>query len=303
MFRYDSVLVTGGSGRLGQAVVKELNNFCAVSTIDCAPAAFELPHGVVDILDLPALYKAMKGHDAVVHIAAIDSHTKAAPEEFFKTNALGTWNVLHAAYEAGVRKVVVCSSNAATGLNFSNKQRPPLYLPYDENHPLHPTAAYGLSKQITEVAAQSFANRGKMEVICLRPSYVAFSDIVRLMVARVQEPERAHFPWMADGEYLEPLQLLRSYILPEDVARCFRLALQATGIQYDVFFVSAADTFDTTPTLLHIEKTYGKPPEIRKPWIYERNPYASVTDCARARDRLGWEPTTDWATLAGIKRA
>ena len=302
MFPYDAVLVTGGSGRLGRAVVKELNDHCAVSTIDCAPAAFALPHGVVDILDLQALYKAIKGHDAVVHIAALDSHVKATPGEVFKTNAIGTWNVLHAAFEAGVRKVVVCSSNAVTGLNFSNKDRPPLYLPYDEDHPLHPTHAYGLSKQIGEVAARSFADQGRMEVICLRPSYVAFSDIVRLMVARVQEPERTHFPWMAVGEYLEPLQLLRSYVHPTDVARCFRLALEAKNIRYDVFFVSAADSFDATPTLAHIETTYGRLPDIRKPWIFERNPYASVIDCARARERLGWEPTTDWETLSGIKR-
>ncbi|MSO93498.1 MAG: NAD(P)-dependent oxidoreductase [Rhodospirillales bacterium] len=302
MLPYERVLVTGGSGRLGRAVVKELNAHCAVSTIDCAPAAFALPHGVVDILDLQALYKAIKGHDAVVHIAALDSHVKATPDEFFKTNAIGTWNVLHAAYEADVRKVVVCSSNAATGLNFSNKQRPPHYLPYDESHPLHPTNAYGLSKQINEITARSFADRGRMEVICLRPSYVAFPDIVRLMVARITEPERVNFPWMAVGEYLEPLQLLRSYIHPADAARCFRLALQATGIQYDVFFVSAADSFDSTPTLAHIERTYGRLPEIRKPWVYERNPYASVIDCSRARERLGWEPTTDWAALSGITR-
>lgn len=297
MARFEKVTVTGGSGRLGRYVVEELEGRCRLTTLDVAPAATPHAHVEVDVLDLGALHRAFGGQDAVVHIGAIDAHVDATAETFFRTNALGTWNVLHAAEQAGVQKVLVCSSNAVTGHNLYNRHMPPLYLPYDEDHPLRPTHVYGLSKQMGELIGESFARRGTMEVAVLRPTYVAFPEMVRLMAARVREPERTDFPWLPSGTYLEPLQLLRSYVEPSDAARCFRLALETASGPFATFFTAAADTFEPEPTLPYLERAYGTLPEVRKPWVYERNPNAGVVDCTRAREVLGWEPTSRWPDM------
>ena len=305
---FENVLVTGGAGRLGRYVVAELTGHCRVTTLDRAggPSPPDLapdlpPDLTVDILDLEPLARALRGQDALIHLAAIDASVPAPPEVIFDTNVRGTWNVLQAAHQAGVRKAVVCSSVAAAGIDATNPHRPPLYLPIDEAHPLRPSHEYGLSKQLDECIAESFARRGGMQVICLRPAWVMFPGVLRDVLGQLGEaglPARA--PDAADrpDRLREPLPLLRSYVDPQDLARAFRLALELDGPRYEVFFVVAADTFHPTPTLPYLEHAYGSLPEIRKPEIYAGNPRASAHDITRARELLGWRPTTTWPQVA-----
>jgi len=86
------------------------------------------------------------------------------------------------------------------------------------------------------------------------------------------------------------------------VARLFRLALEHVGAPYELFYGSAADSFEPQPTLSYLQRTWGTLPEIRKPWVYEQNPYAAVIDCSRAREVLGWEPTSDWDRMSRVAR-
>jgi UDP-glucose 4-epimerase len=315
---FEKVLVTGGAGRLGRYVVKELAGHCRVSVLDrpgASPPAANLsadvhdrterpaaPIGLsVDVLDLDALSVAMQGHDAVVHLAAIDSSVTAAPEAVFDANVRGTWNALHAADRAGVGKVVICSSVSATGIDYTNPQLPPLYLPVDEAHPLRPSQAYGLSKQLDELIGRSFGSRGRMEVTCLRPSWVLFPEAARRVIGHRRgavPPDPSSNPVAPSGRHREPLPLLRSYVSPEDAARAFRLALELRGAPYDVFLITARDTFETEPTLAHLERTYGRLPEVRKPEVYEANPHASAFDISRAREILGWSPSSGWNEFA-----
>ena len=80
----------------------------------------------------------------------------------------GTWAVLQAAEDCGVRRVVVASSDAALGLHYNPPGWGPQYLPIDEDHPLRPIDFYSLSKECTESICRSYANRGKVEVIAIR---------------------------------------------------------------------------------------------------------------------------------------
>src|SRR2546422_866198 len=98
--RFDNVLVTGGAGRLGRYVVAELTGHCRVSVLDRDRRASR-PDFPADVLDLDALVRAMRGHDAVVHLAAIDVSVPAPPEGIFDPNVRGTWNVLQAAQQPG----------------------------------------------------------------------------------------------------------------------------------------------------------------------------------------------------------
>jgi UDP-glucose 4-epimerase len=296
--RFDNVLVTGGAGRLGRSVVAELAGHCRVSVLDRDRRAAR-PDFPVDVLDLDAVARALPGHDAVVHLAAIDVSVPAAPELIFDVNVRGTWNVLQAARQVGVRRAVVCSSVAATGID--SPQAPPFYLPIDEAHPLRPTRDYGLSKEVDEAIARSFARRGGMEVIVLRPAWVMFPEILRDVLDQLAGavPAAGAVTGADTAERVrEPLPLLRSYVDPADVARAFRLALEVPRASHEVFFVAAADTFHPTPTLPYLQEVYGALPEIRKPEIYGRDPRASAHDSSRAREVLGWSPSTTWPELA-----
>jgi nucleoside-diphosphate-sugar epimerase len=287
---FDRVLVTGGAGRLGRRVVAELEAHCEVRVLDRAAEAAEGVDFPVDVMDLEAVGRAVQGFDAVIHLAAIDSSVTAPPHVVFDVNVRGTWNVLHAAREAGVRKTVVCSSSSAAGIDYTNPAMPPLYLPIDESHPLRPSGAYGLSKQLDEDIAESFRRRGGMEVMCLRPAWVMVPESVRRLKAERQGDVAPAIP----GRHREPWPLLRSYVAPNDAARAFRLALECASAPFGVFIITAADTFDPEPTLVHLEKTYGTRIEVRKPDLYERHPRASAWDITRAREVLGFSPSMGW---------
>jgi nucleoside-diphosphate-sugar epimerase len=292
--RFEKVLVTGGAGRLGRYVVAELTGHCAVSVLDRGTPSDWPIDFPVDVLDLEAVSAAMQGHDAVIHLAAIDSSVSALPEVVFDTNVRGTWNVLHAAHRAGVGKAVIAGSSSAAGIDYTNPHLPPLYLPVDEAHPLRPSQAYGLSKRLDEHIAQSFGHRGGLDVICLRPAWVMFPDALRRVIAE----RRGMAPPAPPGRHREPFPLLRSYVAPDDAARAFRLALELEGLPYGVFIITAADTFEPEPTLVHLERTYGTKLDVRKPEVYASNPRASAWDISRAREVLGWSPSRSWDELS-----
>jgi UDP-glucose 4-epimerase len=283
--------VVGGAGRLGRYIVDDIRSLRNVVVLDLNVANTTAPAVVVDITALDDLHKAFEGVDEVIHVAGIDGHVEAPQEVFFETNVLGTWNVLQAAVEHGIRKVIVTSSTSATGLNFGPACRKPDYFPIDEEHPLYPLDAYGLSKQINEVTAASFGRRPGMQVICIRPTYVAFPELVPHLRGDTFEGE-------VPAAFRETPPLLRTYIDPRDLARCYRLALDFEVPGYHLFWACAADTFEPTPTLDYFTAAYGSLPDIRNPALYEQNPNAGVIDCSKARDLLKWVPELTWRQIS-----
>lgn len=280
--RFDRVMVTGGSGRLGQHVVDLLADRCAVSVIDLRPPGASVPFTPADVTDYAALLAAFKGQDAVIHLAAVPNPRTAPADVTFRTNVQGTFAVLQAAEDAGVRRVVVASSDSAVGLHYNPPDWAPQYLPIDEQHPMRPIDFYGLSKQVTETICQSYAHRGRLEVVVIRPTHIVFPKEYPELGARGSDVQNYH---------------LWDYVAPEDVARAFALALDLPEIRFDLFFASAADGLNTRPTLEMVRERYGFLPEIKKPEVYERLPPASVIDIGHARKRLGFAPAIDWRQM------
>src|SRR5207237_6429729 len=88
-----------------------------------------------DIQDLGQVMEAMYGADAVIHLAAIHNPNIATATVTYQTNVIGTFNVHHAAFRLGIKRVVSASSNAIVGWSYSDNFVPD-YLPVDEYHPL-----------------------------------------------------------------------------------------------------------------------------------------------------------------------
>jgi nucleoside-diphosphate-sugar epimerase len=284
------IALTGGRGRLGRYVAAELRLRHEARIVDRgAPDASEpAPYASVNVLDDEALAKALQDQEVVVHLAGIDQSLASAPAAVFETNVRGTWNAFEAAEQAGARRLVLCSSTSALGLDHTNPTLPPLYLPVDEAHPTRPSSTYGMSKLLGEEIAAAFARRATLEVLILRPSYVAFPEMLDFLSgAKGTHAERE----------AEPVPLLRSYVGPEDAARAFALAAERGYAGIETFLLAAADTFTDEPTLDHLRRTYGALPPIRRPELYESNPRASVLDAEKARRVLGWKSTTSWPEL------
>ncbi|NCF28911.1 MAG: NAD-dependent epimerase/dehydratase family protein [Gammaproteobacteria bacterium] len=302
---FEKVLVTGGSGLLGRFVVDELVEHADVGVLDIKPPAQNVPYLNSDILDSKALGNAVTGQDAIIHLAGIDDGNDFPDEDYFRTNVQGTWNLLHAAEAAGVRKIVVASSTAVYGVG---RDRMPDYLPMDEEHLQRPTATYSLTKQIIEVQCRSFVERGSLSIVCLRPTLIVRPEREAAILAQLNlDDPHSDAPrdlLSADGESpYGALSVLRSYVRSADAARCFRLALGYDANRFDVFNVGAVDGIGHEETIPRLERVYGRLPEIRRSEHFQSDACASVLDSSRARDRLGWEPHGDWDSIVNKHRS
>ena len=280
--KVDKVICTGGSGRLGRYIVDLLKNDCDLTVVDVKEPEASVAFQKVDVVDYERLKQTFAGQEAVVHLAAIPNPRTAPADVTFRINVQGTWSVLQAAEDAGVKRVVVASSDAALGLHYNPPGWQPQYLPIDEDHPLRPIEFYSLSKEIVENICRSYANRGKLEVLAIRPTHIVFPPEYPELEARGRDVENYH---------------LWTYVAPEDVAQGFQRCLSVDQAPYQAFFISAANGLNTRPTLDLVRERYSDMPEIRNPAYYENDPMASLLDITRAREVLGFEPEIDWRQM------
>jgi nucleoside-diphosphate-sugar epimerase len=276
------VVVTGGSGRVGAYVLRELAPHFDVLNADLVPGAGGTRFLKTDVLALDEVRRAVAGADAVVHLAAIDYDWKATPERYIDVNVRGSWHVLQAAAEAGVAKTVLCSSVSASGLSEMRADWRPQALPVDESHECRPVQAYSVGKLVVERMGLSFVHGTGMGVLCLRPLAVAMEESFADFAAFIDDPARH---W------------LFYYVAAADVARGFRAALDCTGLRYGVFYLGAADTCRPEPTLEWYRARLGALPPVARPHLYRARPRAAIFSSVAAREALGWEPTTDFLEL------
>lgn len=279
---FEKVVCTGGAGVLGRVFVDQMRDRAQVRVVDTKDAAPGVDFVAASILDYAALKQAFAGSDAVVHLAAVSNPRITSQETTFHVNVQGTWAVLQAAEDAGVKRVVVASSDATTGLLYNPPGWGPQSLPIDETHPLRPIEAYSLSKEVTEAIARSYANRGKMEVLIIRPTHIMFPDEYPVIRSKGADVNNYH---------------LWTYVSPQDVSQGFRLALEVKGVRHDTFFITADDGLNERPTLEMLKERYGTVPPLRNPARFEQLPTASIFDTSHAREVLGYQPTSNWRDM------
>ncbi len=170
------VLVTGAGGFVGSHLVERLAaEGCRVRCFDRASGGggllrhlpdearrgLEMVGG--DLRDEAAVRRAAQGVEAIWHLGALTSvpYSLEHPREVMETNLMGTVNVLVAARDLGVSRVVVVSSGDVYGTA--------RYLPIDEGHPLQSRSPYAASKIGAEKVAESFHAAYGLPVVILRP--------------------------------------------------------------------------------------------------------------------------------------
>src|SRR5215212_5076873 len=182
------IVVTGGSGKAGRAVVRDLlEHGHQVLNVDRVPSATSstadspAPFLPADLTDFGQTLEALSGAEvlggiqAVVHLAAIPSPVHATPDSVFRTNVTSTHTVFAAAARLGLERVVWASSETTLGLPFD---RPPDYAPVDEAH-VYPESSYALSKVVGEEMARQFSRWTGIPILGLRFSNVIVREEYR----------------------------------------------------------------------------------------------------------------------------
>jgi uronate dehydrogenase len=160
------VLVTGAAGRIGTVLRGALpERGWSLRSLDVIPVQDERPGEeqiVADVTDLAAMVDAAQGADAVVHLAGVvgESTWRAISH----ANIEGTYVTLEAARRAGVPRVVLASSNHASGFT----PRPGQGLLREEDAPPRPDTYYGVAKVTMEALGSLYHDRYGMDVVCLR---------------------------------------------------------------------------------------------------------------------------------------
>jgi len=275
------ILVTGGSGKLGTAVVSGLGE--AGHSVVNLDVAGERGAGFlrVDLTDYGQVVDAFSGVDdkydavdAVVHLAAIPAGGIQADSATFHNNMNATFNVFQAARRAGIDKIVYASSETLLGIPLDID---PAYLPLDEDFPSRPESMYAVTKHLEEELAQKLVRwNPELSITALR-----FSNVM-------VEADYAGFE-----EFQDDISLRRwnawGYIDARDGAQAVLKALENAAPGFDRFIIAAADTVMRTPS---VELAANGFPGVEL--TREVTGTESLLSIEKARRLLGYEPQHSW---------
>jgi UDP-glucose 4-epimerase len=239
-----------------------------------------------DVRDAPSVRAAVRGCDAVIHLAAIAHDDGGTPEEIMATNVLGTWHVLQAAGAEQVARVVHFSSAQVFGIAEGEGQ--PEYLPVDDEHPRNAQQPYGLSKRLGEDLCEAFTADSGIPTICLRPVAVWDPETYRrIEAARAARPEYEWDPYWEYGAFVDV----------RDVASACLASLSCADPGHARLLLCAADISASAPSRELAERLLPSVPWRGGP-EFDADPWRPLVDCRRANRVLGWRPEHRWATRA-----
>ena len=216
------ILVTGSAGTVGRPLCAELRRRGhVVRGFDRAPTP-DLDDAVVaDVADAVAVSAATRGMDAIVHLAA-EPHDRPFPE-LLGPNVIGLYNVMDAAREANVRRVVLASSMMIVA-GWSDPPRP---AGVNERRPPN---HYALTKVWAEEMGELYARRFGMSVIAVRLGWM------------VRNPDEAR--------HMLSLKIFDCYVSRADGARALAAAVEASGITFEIVYAASRGgerVFDMEP--------------------------------------------------------
>lgn len=305
-----SVLITGADGFIGSHLTEALihqghnvrafvlyNSFNSWGWLDHAPKGIRdnLDVFAGDIRDPYGVSEAMKGCDAVVHLAALIAipYSYHSPDTYVDTNIKGTLNVLQAARELGVRRVIHTSTSEVYGTA--------RFVPITEEHPLQGQSPYSATKIAADQLAYSFYASFRLPVVVARP----FNTYGPRQSARAVIP--TIITQIANGQRqikLGAISPTRDFNYVQDTVAGFIAALNSDQGLGDVvnfgsnFEISVGDTARLIAEVMNVEieiisdeaRLRPKNSEVERLWA----------DNTKARKLFGWQPA--YGGHEGFKR-
>lgn len=283
------VLVTGSSGHLGEGLMRTLPDAVGLDVLEG-----EFTSIVGDVADRAVVRRAMAGVDAVVHAATlhkphVGSHTR---QDFVDTNVTGTLNLLEEAVEAGVSRFVFTSTTSAFGRALTPGDRQPAAWIDEDVVPI-PRNVYGVTKTSAEGLCELVHRDSGLPVLILRTSRF------------FPEPDdRDEVRQAYDDTNLKVNELLYRRVDLQDAVDAHALALdRAPALGFDRFIISATTPFAREDAAALQEDAPSVVARYVPAYVdvYARRGWKMlprierVYDNARARERLGWAPTWDFA--------
>jgi len=317
-----AVLVTGAGGFIGSHVVEMLvaegarvrataryngrNDWGRLE--DLAPDLLsEVEVVLTDVTDPFAVRRLVHGCDVVLHLAALIGipYSYVAPQSYVQTNVIGTLNVLEAAREEGVERVVHTSTSETYGSA--------LYTPIDERHPLQGQSPYSASKIAADKMAESYHRSFELPVATLRP----FNTFGPRQSLRAVIPTVLAQALTGDTVRLGSLTPVRDLTFVEDTARAFLAVATAHGVEGKVLNAGNGRGVSIGELARMALEAVGSSAAIESDDERVRPPASEVEelvcDATALRELTGWEPqvglrdglqrTADWlrGNLAATK--
>ena len=298
-------LVTGGAGFIGSSTVDELvrrghsvvvlDDLSSGKEENLAESRNKISFIKGSITDLEAVRKAVHEAECVLHLAARTSVPRSVkdPIETNRVNVDGTLNVLVAARDAKVKRLVFAASSSAYG-------ETPTLPKVETMHP-EPISPYGVTKYVGELYAQTFGRVYALENISLRyfnifgprqdPGSPYSGVLAKFCTAFLEETQPVIF---GDGEQT------RDFTYVENAVRANLLACEAPNVSGKVFNVGAGGRFSLNQTVELLRKISGKPLEAKYDAPREGDIRDSQADISQAREYLGYEPQVDFEE--GLRR-
>jgi nucleoside-diphosphate-sugar epimerase len=275
------VAVTGGSGKAGRPIVRELlEHGYEVLNVDRVPSPDPVaPYLPADLTDFGQALEALSGAEvlpgieAVVHLAAIPAPDRGTPDQVFRTNILSTSTVFSAAVRLGLARVVWASSETTLGLPFDE---PPEFAPVDETHTLRPESGYALSKVLGEEMARQYHRWSGIPFVALRFSNVMERDDYAAFEAWQDDP--AVRKWNLWG-----------YVDESHVGQSARLGLEADVRGAEAYVIAAADTVMRRPSRELMAEVFPGV-EVRG----DLPEHGTLLGIEKARRELGYDPAFTW---------
>lgn len=292
------VFVTGGSGRIGQKVLEELETtgYDVINYDLIEPPTKKYTFIKGSITDLMSLNEAIKGVDAVVHLAAFPTEGSIPNyPKGWEVNVTGTFYTLEASIANNVKKYVYASSICATGLiTWVTPYHSIQYFPVDEKHPCKPQDLYGTGKLIGEKLCYMYSMRSALSAICLRIATVWFDapdggpseatkNLIKQYVVNPElclkmPPRFKDLPWQYVGVW--------------DVAQAIRLALEK-DVKFDIYNIGGDESSSELDSEKIVRVFYPGVP-LRNYQIFKAYPKWPLFDISKACRKLGYRPKFNW---------
>lgn len=278
------VAITGAAGKLGQAVLRLAPPNLQLRLIDRVKMEYPGAETIqLEMEDGPAVSAALRGMDAVLHLAALPAPFRSRLVEVYRGNTMSTFLACQACQEHGIGRLVFISSLCYYGHVFRPTLLAPLYLPIDEAAPPRGADAYSLSKVVGEEIVSTFARATGARAASLRFPFLT---------------PPARLPVPSDGEWPGHFW---SYLEMDDAARLTWQALAYTGHAppgHEAFVATADETAVNEPTATLLARYYPGVADNRLAPQLAAQPYAACYTSAKAKRLLGFAPTpADWRRL------